>query len=78
MIEARTDVVRSANLSWVKIAGPHSFKVAATFRLTSVTTFLEFTSVSFFNLGKVYIKRVEVFEIRSRYAFAAFATCASE
>jgi hypothetical protein len=63
MIEARIDVVRSAKFSCVKIAGPQSFKVAATFRLMSVTTDLRFKRVSFSIL--ILLQRIVVIcEIR--------------
>jgi hypothetical protein len=58
MIEARIDVVRSANLSWVRIAGPQSFKVAATFLLISVTTVLEVQYCQLLNL-KLFQRTIE-------------------
>ena len=46
MIAAMVLVMLSANLSWVRMAGPQSFNVAATFRLISVTTALKVHIVS--------------------------------
>lgn len=39
-MDATVEVMRSVNLSWVRIAGPQSFKEAETLRLISVTTAL--------------------------------------
>jgi len=43
-MDVMTEMVRSRNFSWARTAGPHAFNVAATFRLMSVTTDLNFVS----------------------------------